>query len=182
MATASTIRFTTALETEYSLSSITAHSADSISYLLQQNHDENDIIYTDWGAHNHIVHHLCTSFALGATAEVLQKNFAVDNAEQRRPPPLHGNLIRGLQDPKVFISKLNTELSLSSDFIKFFEKEIDEKGCEEVIREYIFKGNERANIMFNRLFSCMTVGCPRSCYTTNQSSILSSHHSSWFWR
>ncbi len=34
-----------------------------------------------------------------------------------------------------------------------FEKEISEKGYEYVFDEYIFKGDEKANIMFGRLYA-----------------------------
>ena len=34
-----------------------------------------------------------------------------------------------------------------------FEKEISERGFEYVFNEYIFKGDEKANIMFGRLYA-----------------------------
>lgn len=39
------------------------------------------------------------------------------------------------------------------DYLTFIEGEIKRKGFEEVLDEYIFKEDERVNIIFNRLFA-----------------------------
>lgn len=39
------------------------------------------------------------------------------------------------------------------DFLKFFQDEIQEKGWEKVLLEYVFKGDERSEAIFGRLFA-----------------------------
>jgi hypothetical protein len=39
------------------------------------------------------------------------------------------------------------------DFLRFFQGEIEKTGWEEVVREYVFKGDEAADAMFDRLFA-----------------------------
>ena len=98
------------------------------------------------------MHHICTSFALGAPPDVIQKNYDDNCTYQRAPSPLHAQLARGLCDPEVFMGNLN-KTKLYPDYLAFFTNEIRQKGYEEVIKEYVLKGDERANIMFNRLYA-----------------------------
>jgi hypothetical protein len=39
------------------------------------------------------------------------------------------------------------------DFLKFFQDEIEEKGWEKVLHEYVFKGDKRSEAIFERLFA-----------------------------
>jgi hypothetical protein len=57
-----------------------------------------------------------------------------------------------LNDPKVFETCLGND-DCYSDFLKFFENEISEKGVPEVVREYLLKGDERANDIFCRMYT-----------------------------
>lgn len=41
------------------------------------------------------------------------------------------------------------------DFLKFFQDEIEEKGWEKVLLEYVFKGDERSEAIYGRLFAGM---------------------------
>ena len=98
------------------------------------------------------MHHICTSFALGATPDIIQKNYDKNDSYQRAPPPLQDELAQDIRDPKVFIANMFRPKTYP-DYLKLFTEEIEEKGYQEVIQEYFFKGDERANIMFNRLFA-----------------------------
>jgi hypothetical protein len=42
------------------------------------------------------------------------------------------------------------------DFLRFFQKEIEARGYEEVLNEYVFKGDEAADQLFSRLFAGIT--------------------------
>lgn len=101
---------------------------------------------------DHIVHHICTSFALGACPDVLEDNYNRNNTYQRRPPPLHGDLAQRLQDSTVFIDNMFKPKTYS-DYMHFFTEEIEAKGYVKVVSDYVFGKHERANIMFNRLFA-----------------------------
>lgn len=39
------------------------------------------------------------------------------------------------------------------DFLLFFQREIEQKGWEDVLNEYMFKGDDRADDMFQRMFA-----------------------------
>lgn len=98
------------------------------------------------------MHHICTSFALGAPPGVIQKNYDENNSYQRRPPLLRDHLAQELHDPEVFIANLHKG-NFYPDYMTFIAGEIERKGYKEVLNEYIFKGDKRANIMFNRLYA-----------------------------
>ena len=38
------------------------------------------------------------------------------------------------------------------DYLEFFTREIEKKGPDAVLQEYVFAGDERANDMFSRMF------------------------------
>ncbi|KAL8948606.1 MAG: hypothetical protein Q9222_005222 [Ikaeria aurantiellina] len=152
MATVRVVDFSASTDLDFAVPNISKEAVEQASYVLQENHDKNDIIFTDQGLHNHIVHHICTSLALGATPDTLNKNYKENDSYQRPPPPLHDDLSQRLHDPSVFISNMFRPKTYS-DYLKFIISEIESKGHEAAIHEYIFADNERAKIMFNRLFA-----------------------------
>ncbi|MCJ1234045.1 hypothetical protein MMC14_002003 [Varicellaria rhodocarpa] len=101
---------------------------------------------------NHIVHHVCTIFALGAAPDAIRRHYDRNASYQRPPPPLEDHIVQGLYDPAKFLANL-TEPSRYRDYLMFFQKEIAKKGYEDVLNEYVFKSDERANIMFARLYA-----------------------------
>ncbi|KAA8644076.1 questin oxidase family protein [Aspergillus tanneri] len=58
----------------------------------------------------------------------------------------------GLKDPAVFEKCLGVD-DCYVDFLKFFEDEITQNGMEEVVKEYLFKGDARANDILGRMFT-----------------------------
>jgi hypothetical protein len=52
MATATTFNFSTNVGAEYAVPNLTEEAAGRTSKLLQENHDKNDIIFTDVGLHS----------------------------------------------------------------------------------------------------------------------------------
>ena len=101
---------------------------------------------------DHIVHHVCTIFALGAAPDAIRRHYDRNASYQRPPPPLEDHIVQGLYDPAKFLANL-TEPSRYRDYLMFFQKEIAKKGYEDVLNEYVFKSDERANIMFARLYA-----------------------------
>lgn len=59
---------------------------------------------------------------------------------------------KDLSDSKVFDSCLGKDCHYV-DFLKFFRSEIDHKGVPNVVREYVLKGDERANDIFARMYT-----------------------------
>ena len=72
-------------------------------------------------------------------------------------PPLkknHAAISRNLdlKDPVLFNQCLGSD-DAYADFLRFFENEIAEKGVPDVIREYLLKGDDRANDIFCRMYT-----------------------------
>lgn len=57
-----------------------------------------------------------------------------------------------MHDPARFATYLGKE-KYYHDFLKFFQLEMDSKGWQNVVNEYLFKGDERADDMLVRLFA-----------------------------
>ncbi|RMZ77744.1 hypothetical protein DV737_g4191, partial [Chaetothyriales sp. CBS 132003] len=94
-------------------------------------------------------------WALGATPDEIQNMWDYnvryqDPMNERYLPTNSSNL--GLKDPDVFEECLGIA-ECYPDFLKFFEDEITVKGLQEVIKEYLLKGDERADDILGRMFS-----------------------------
>lgn len=57
-----------------------------------------------------------------------------------------------MHDPEHFKGFLGNE-RYYHDFLKFFQDEMEEKGWENVLNEYLFAADERADDMLARLFA-----------------------------
>lgn len=57
-----------------------------------------------------------------------------------------------LKDPAVFDQCLGKD-ECYADFLNFFEHEIEERGLPAVLREYMLKGDDRANDIFCRMYT-----------------------------
>jgi Questin oxidase-like len=103
---------------------------------------------------NHIVHHLLTIYALGATPAQLQRGYNVNADYQRPPVPLEPQVVQSMHDVEKFKQCLGNEKHYR-DYLVFFQDEIEKKGWENVLNEYVFKGDERADDLLVRLFAGM---------------------------
>lgn len=65
--------------------------------------------------------------------------------------PLKDSIVEDMHDPEKFKKYLGSE-KYYHDFMVFFEQEMDEKGWQEVLNEYVFKGDDRADDMLVRMF------------------------------
>ena len=73
---------------------------------------------------------------------------------QRRPPPTDAKVIEELSNTETFLAHLRVNnIRHYNNYLQFFQNEIQAKGYRSVVDEYVFKGHERANKMFARLFS-----------------------------
>ncbi|OCK72798.1 hypothetical protein K432DRAFT_430891 [Lepidopterella palustris CBS 459.81] len=133
---------------------LTEESAKITSELLTINHA---LYHTRWKdtLHNHIVHHLLALWALGAKPNEIQEMWEYNKdyqgpIEKRPPETVLPDL--DLNDSVVFQKCLGND-DCYVDFLKFFENEVAEKGMQEVIKEYLFRGDERANDILGRMFT-----------------------------
>lgn len=80
------------------------------------------------------MHHICTSYALGAAPEVIRKNYDKNLSYQRPPPSLRDYLAQELHDPKVFIANLHKG-NFYPDYMTFIAREIEKQGYENGARK-----------------------------------------------
>jgi hypothetical protein len=100
---------------------------------------------------NHIAHHLLTLFALNATPAEIKQGWD-DNVSYQRPPvPLKQSIVTDMHNPKKYETYLGNEKHYH-EFLVFFQEEMVQKGWQEVVNEYMFKGDERADDMLVRMF------------------------------
>ena len=104
---------------------------------------------------DHIVHHILTIFALGASPQVLQEQYDRNASYQRPPVPLDDNIVNDLSDPAKYRKYLGDE-RYYRDYLLFFQKEMEKKGYEEVINEYVLKGDDRADDLLGRMYAGKT--------------------------
>lgn len=93
-------------------------------------------------------------WSLGATPAEIQDTWDYNTPYQddMNPGYPEASSNHGLQDPAVFEKCLGID-DCYPDFLKFFEGEITSKGMQEVVTEYLFKGDERANDILGRMFA-----------------------------
>jgi len=152
MATSSKIHLTASQTPEFYVKGLTDEAAKTTSELLQINHEKHHIFFNKSGFHNHIVHHLLTLFALNASPAEIQKGYD-DNASYQRPPvSLEQKVVDDMHNPERFKSYLGQE-KYYHDFLVFFQDEFDKNGWENVLNEYVFKGDERADDLLVRMFA-----------------------------
>lgn len=130
---------------------IASGSLETANRLLQQNHDEHHIFFRDFAGHNHTVHNLLTSLALGATPAELQSAFE-DNLPGQRPlPPADEEVIRSFCDGAKIYEKIG-DMTQYTNYLIFFERLIEERGWKDVVNEYCFSRSKVANAILIRMF------------------------------
>ncbi|BDD58748.1 hypothetical protein MAP00_004003 [Monascus purpureus] len=127
-------------------------SAEVTSALLQENHEEHHIFFNNLGFHNHIVHHLLTIYAIGASPETIKAAYVRGKSYQRPAMPANEGIVKELYIKEHFMRYLGKE-EVYAEFMTFFEKEIQEKGVSKVVKDYLFAGDDRAEALFRRLYS-----------------------------
>ncbi|KAF1991240.1 hypothetical protein K402DRAFT_389419 [Aulographum hederae CBS 113979] len=150
MATASIVKLSTAQEPQFFLKGRTQEATDRTSQLLQENHYKHHIFFNRSGFHNHIVHHLLTVYALAANPEQIQKHYDENASYQRPPEPVQESVVKDMSSDK-FNSYLGNE-RYYHDFLVFFQTEMDSKGWQAVVNEYVFSGSKLADDMLVRMF------------------------------
>ncbi|CAO2647435.1 Nn.00g083570.m01.CDS01 [Neocucurbitaria sp. VM-36] len=151
MATGSKVHLEASQQPQFYVKGLTAESAEKTSKLLQVNHEKHHIFFNRSGFHNHIAHHLLTLFALNASPAEIQKGYDVNVSYQRPPEPLKVSIVDDMHDPEQFKKYLGKD-NYYHDFLVFFQKEFEAKGWQNVVNEYLFAGDERADDMLVRLF------------------------------
>lgn len=127
-------------------------TAIKTSQLLQVNHDKHHIYFNQSGFHNHIAHHLLTLYGLGASAPIIQKQYDINASYQRPAVPVKAREVQNISNPSDFAKYLGKE-KYYHDFLIFFQNEMEAKGWQAVVNEYVFAGDERADDMLGRMYA-----------------------------
>jgi oxidoreductase AflY len=101
---------------------------------------------------DHIVHHLLSLYAIGASPDQIQNAFKLNTRYQRPAKSPSNPVWMSLSDHKVFRQHLGKP-EFYQEYLKFFQNAIQEHGVETTCNEFLFKGSEGANDMLGRLFS-----------------------------
>lgn len=128
-----------------------AGSLEAANRLLQKNHDEYHIFWRDINGHNHMAHALLTTLALGGSPSELQRAFDDNQAVQRPSPDLDNQVVKELSDHGKFYDRLG-QTNQYTNFLVFFEQQIEEKGWREVINEYCFSRTRVADAVLAGLY------------------------------
>ncbi|KAG6356660.1 hypothetical protein INS49_014534 [Diaporthe citri] len=126
--------------------------AKKVTELLQKDLDVFHVYFNDRGFHNHIVHHLLALYGTGADAEAIQHGFDGNTGYQLPAKPTHKDVVEDLQTWS-HASKYLGRGQHYPDFLAFFQREIEQKGWEAVVTEYLLSGSEAAEDLFVRLYA-----------------------------
>lgn len=88
---------------------------------------------------------------MGAPPDVIQKHFETNSTYQKPLKPLHPEVVEEMFTKEGFKKYLG-KMDHVHDYIEFFSREIEKKGVEDVVHEYVFAGDSRADDMFSRMF------------------------------
>jgi hypothetical protein len=91
---------------------------------------------------------------LGASPEIIKSQYDLNKSYQRPAEKLEEKVVQEMHDPAKFKECLGKE-EYYHDFLVFFQREIEAKGVEEVLNEYLFKRDERAEDLLVRTFAGM---------------------------
>jgi hypothetical protein len=160
MATARKVLLSPHSDTGVWSTGISESAAKTASAVLQEDLEKHHVYFNDMGFHDHIVHQILTLYALGASPDEIQAAYDRSKTYQRQALPTHEDVVKSLHQKDKFKDALGKENNYP-DFLEFFQREIDEKGIEAVLSEYLFKQDENAESMMARLFGGTSL---YSCY------------------
>lgn len=101
---------------------------------------------------DHIVHHLLAIYALGATPGEIEQSYDDNLSYQRKPLPVNQKIVSDLKDPANFKKYIGQE-NYYNDYLVFFKNEIQEKGYQTIVKEYLFKGDEASDDLLARTYA-----------------------------
>lgn len=110
------------------------------------------MFFNESGFHNHIVHHILSLYGTGAPSKVLEAGYTANASYQRPTLPRNKQVVEELRSWEHAKAYLGKEEHYP-DFLAFFQREIDAKGWEAVLSEYLFAGTESADDLLVRFYA-----------------------------
>jgi hypothetical protein len=103
---------------------------------------------------DHFVHHVLALWALGASTSEIQNMWDYNKPYQAAIDRNYSAEFRDLDlsNPKLFDQCLGKDEHYL-DFLRFFKWEIDRRGVPDTVREYLLKGDRRADDIFCRMYT-----------------------------
>jgi hypothetical protein len=98
-------------------------------------------------------------YALGATAEQMQSTYDRISVDMERLKPVNETIFKALEDKTTFKDHLD-QPALYSNYLLYFQNEIEAKGVKAALEEHLFANDEHAGRMLARWFASK---CPSSC-------------------
>ncbi|KAL1615334.1 hypothetical protein SLS54_009115 [Diplodia seriata] len=95
---------------------------------------------------SHLLHHILTLHTLGTSPEQIQAAYDEEVKTQRIAFPPYQRIIDALRTPAGFNKYLGDYVQYSN-YLTHFTAEIDAKGAPAVLNEYLFAGDDRANLV-----------------------------------
>jgi hypothetical protein len=173
MATVSTINIdASSLNNLFEHPILDPEALQKASQVLQENHDIHHIFFNPLGLHvsllkpllyisqsthttfqNHIVHHILTELALGASPDVIERHYVNNKSYQRPQEPKEVTVIESLADHAEFLKHVGNKTQYLN-YAEFFKGEIQTQGVEAVVNRYLLGGDGLAQDMLERFFTC----------------------------
>ncbi|KAK5789410.1 hypothetical protein VI817_008534 [Penicillium citrinum] len=138
MATATEIHLSPATDSGVFAVQTTEDAARVASEVLQEDMENHHVFFNDQGFHS-------------ASPDEIRNAYVRNKNYQRPAFPVDRNMVEALRDTKKFQEGLFKKENYSN-YLAFFQDEIDAKGVGAVLNEYVFAGDERAESMMSRLF------------------------------
>ncbi|KAJ5191566.1 uncharacterized protein N7498_010551 [Penicillium cinerascens] len=151
MATATEIHLSPSTDAGIFSSNVTEDAARAASEVLQEDMENHHVFFNEEGFHNHIPHQILSMYAVGAKPEDIKAAYKRNQTYQRPSYPVDRDVVKGMHDKAKFQEGFYNEKNYSN-YLTFFQEEIDVKGVGDVLNEYLFAGDDRAESMLSRLF------------------------------
>ncbi|KAM0435148.1 hypothetical protein ACHAPT_003238 [Fusarium lateritium] len=125
--------------------------ASKVSELLQRDLEHHHVFFNASGFHDHIVHHVLTLYGTGASAKDMDIAYDANKGYQLKAMKPKEDIIDNLEHGSAWSTYLGKGRNYAV-FLRFFQDEIQRIGWQEVLKEYLFKNDERGRDLQSRLF------------------------------
>jgi hypothetical protein len=93
-----------------------------------------------------------TLYGLGAPAKVVEDAYNHNKSYQRPRGPVEERILEDMSTAETFKKYLGKE-KYYQDFLVFWQREMEEKGWQNVLNEYLFANTERSDDMLGRMYA-----------------------------
>lgn len=100
------------------------------------------------------MHQVLSLYGLGAPPDVIEAHYKANTSYQMDPKPLREENVAAMSEVQGFRSFMGN-MDNTHDYMEFFHRQLETKGVEAVLQEYLFSGTELAEDMLVRLYSGM---------------------------